>query len=203
MLGNRVISISGGAGRSPARMVFGAVGTSTLPNNDAASGIGRVHPALRAMWNSVPNVTAVALSTLKLAHWVSISRSPGYFFSLWIDHCCQRWNPWSSCSVWVPAQCSAIPMLIHSSRGQSGVMHSIALLISSQDASTPSLVRICRTLSFSSISCHRSSSGWGIVGRRIQLPFPAHRYGCLVSGWMLGGSTSCTVNPLAVAHRSS
>ena len=159
--------IAGGRGRRSTSTDFGSVGDSIAANMDATSGVGRVHPALRAILNSVPNRMTCVLVVVKLAHCVKISRSPGYFAE-GVDHSFQRLNAWSSWFVCVPAQCNAMPVLIQSSRGQSGLMNSKAVRISSHDALTPSPVDKVRTLSISSIDCQRSSSSCGIVGKRIQ-----------------------------------
>ena len=92
ILGKTLMSMLGGAGRRPAMMSLGAMGAvSTDANNDVASGMGRVQPDLRAMWKSVPNLTALTLSVLNDNHWCAISRSPGYLPSLCTLHSCHKW----------------------------------------------------------------------------------------------------------------
>ena len=174
MLGHRDRSISGGLGRRPSSTLIGSMtGVSTLLNNSDASGMGRCQPWDLAMWNSVPNLTAVALSGRKLTHCVRISRSPGYLVCAVALHSFHSDSACSSWSVWVPAQCRAMPMLTHSSRVHSAGTASSACLISSHEASIEPSVAMVRSLSCASIPLHRSSRAWGMTGIRVQWPWPA------------------------------
>ena len=102
-----------------------------------------------------------------------------------------------------PPCCPALPHAILVSRLTSGDMADIAERHSSHEVASGSPVWIVRVRSCSISAVQTASSAPGIGGRRVQCPLPAHRYGCWVSGWILGGRTSCTVNPFAVPQRSS
>ena len=131
------------------------------------SGIALLQPCCLARWNSVPNLTALTLSFLKLDHCVMISRSPRYFRA-GLDQSCQIDSAWSTSSVCSPAHFKAMPTCTHSSREQSGSMCSKADRISSHDALSASPVERFRSFSFSRKPCHKSSSIWGMVGSRSQ-----------------------------------
>lgn len=149
----------------------GGVMVSVGENRLAASGIGLTHPFDRARWNREPICTRVPLSSRNEAHWVRMSRSPGYLAPLAL----QVFQTASPCSISPMAAALAwiaMPHMIHSSREQSGLIADKAETISSHEVlvgATASSTVVDRS------DCHRSSRASGITGRRVQWPLPAQR----------------------------